>query len=504
MATRSLLPFCALALLLACGDKDDGDSGSSVTTEADADGDGHPASVDCDDNDAAVNPGAAEVCDGADNDCDGLVDDDDDSLAADSVATFYVDSDGDGHGVPGETVAACAAPEGYAETADDCDDLEATTSPTAAEVCDDGVDNNCTIITDCDDSACGGDAACQPVLTEVSPDAGAYFPMSVTLTGAGFAYDTAGTTSVTVDGAAAADVVVVDDSTITATFPAAASPVGDVDVVLTNDNGSATLTAGFAYGECIYLATGRDTKKGSLYCINDDGFDVREVGPIVTADGEALAVTGLAAHPTDGLLYATEATYGGASRLFSIDPATAEATIIGPLTDSRDPSGTHGSVPDITFVGSRLVGWSHHYLSVGGTVAYNQPVEINTSTGETTFLATGSGEASCWNCGLAADSAGMVYLLDSGLDGTLYRVNPTTGMMEELGDIDDTSLINNGNSGATFHEGNLVALDCDYGASGACALGFVADHDTSAPAAVVDSFNIILPSGVDGLASFNP
>ena len=42
---------------------------------ADADGDGYTAALgDCDDEDAAANPGATEVCDGADNDCDGEVD----------------------------------------------------------------------------------------------------------------------------------------------------------------------------------------------------------------------------------------------------------------------------------------------------------------------------------------------------------------------------------------------------------------------------------------------
>ena len=163
MTTPRLLPLLLVPLALACGDKADDDSGAS--TEADADGDGHPASVDCDDDDAAVHPGAAEVCDGADNDCDGAVDDDDDSLSAGSVSVFFPDADGDGHGVPGDTVTGCEAPDGYAALADDCDDSDDTTSPTAAEVCDDGVDNNCTIITDCDDTACGGDAACAPVLS---------------------------------------------------------------------------------------------------------------------------------------------------------------------------------------------------------------------------------------------------------------------------------------------------------------------------------------------------
>ena len=35
---------------------------------------------DCDDSDPAINPDAEEICDEIDNDCDELIDDDDDSL----------------------------------------------------------------------------------------------------------------------------------------------------------------------------------------------------------------------------------------------------------------------------------------------------------------------------------------------------------------------------------------------------------------------------------------
>jgi len=41
----------------------------------DRDGDGHLSYEDCDDNNPAVHPGAAEICDGLDNDCNGKVDD---------------------------------------------------------------------------------------------------------------------------------------------------------------------------------------------------------------------------------------------------------------------------------------------------------------------------------------------------------------------------------------------------------------------------------------------
>ena len=90
---------------------------------------------DCDDGDAAINPAATEVCDEADNDCDGGVDEG-------VTDTFYQDQDGDGYGDPNDTQEACSAPSGYVSNDDDCDDSDAAIKPGATEVCD-GVDNDC-------------------------------------------------------------------------------------------------------------------------------------------------------------------------------------------------------------------------------------------------------------------------------------------------------------------------------------------------------------------------
>ncbi|MFM9951903.1 MAG: putative metal-binding motif-containing protein, partial [Saprospiraceae bacterium] len=95
---------------------------------------------DCNDNASNVNPGASEVCDGQDNNCNTITDE--------NVTNFYYrDMDGDGFGNPLNTQAGCIAPTGYVANDDDCNDNNAAIKPGATEVCD-GVDNDCDGSTD--------------------------------------------------------------------------------------------------------------------------------------------------------------------------------------------------------------------------------------------------------------------------------------------------------------------------------------------------------------------
>jgi len=103
----------------------------------DEDGDGFSPGDDCDDGDPGIHPGALEVCDGIDNDCNDAIDDN----ALDSQP-FYTDADADGFGVADATIEACEAPEGTVEIAGDCDDGNARVFPDAREECD-GIDNDC-------------------------------------------------------------------------------------------------------------------------------------------------------------------------------------------------------------------------------------------------------------------------------------------------------------------------------------------------------------------------
>ncbi len=92
---------------------------------------------DCNDNEAAINPGATEVCDGLDNDCNGIPDD---GLA---TQTYYQDADNDGFGNPAVSQINCRQPEGYVSDNTDCNDANAAIKPGATEVCGNGVDDNC-------------------------------------------------------------------------------------------------------------------------------------------------------------------------------------------------------------------------------------------------------------------------------------------------------------------------------------------------------------------------
>jgi hypothetical protein len=99
------------------------------------------SSGDCDDGAAAIHPGAAEVCDQVDNDCDELVDADDSDLDTSTADTYYADLDHDGYG-SGAATLACNAPSGYVLVAGDCDDADSSSHPGGSELCD-GADNDC-------------------------------------------------------------------------------------------------------------------------------------------------------------------------------------------------------------------------------------------------------------------------------------------------------------------------------------------------------------------------
>ena len=89
--------------------------------------------TDCDDTKASIHPGAEEIPDdGIDQDCDGY-----------DLKTWYEDHDGDGYGNPLAHQTANTRPTGYVSDHADCNDSDPAINPGAADIPDDGKDENC-------------------------------------------------------------------------------------------------------------------------------------------------------------------------------------------------------------------------------------------------------------------------------------------------------------------------------------------------------------------------
>jgi len=113
------------------GQQDADNDGVGDACEADQDGDGVPDVADCAPADPAVKPGAAELCDDIDNDCDGTVDEGFPDSDSDGLKNC-IDGDDDNDGDPDDL---------------DCAPLDPSIGSLAKEVCD-GVDNDCDDLVD--------------------------------------------------------------------------------------------------------------------------------------------------------------------------------------------------------------------------------------------------------------------------------------------------------------------------------------------------------------------
>ncbi|MBN1652836.1 MAG: hypothetical protein JXA30_03590 [Deltaproteobacteria bacterium] len=137
-----------------------------VGAEGDKDGDGHidekcyninpetgtrHGGDDCDDSRADINRDASEICDGEDNNCNELTDEDENGKEFGMQIAYCTDHDGDKWGNKKEIKLSCHKPDGFIEydknADDDCNDDDDEVHPGNYEICD-LKDNDCDRETD--------------------------------------------------------------------------------------------------------------------------------------------------------------------------------------------------------------------------------------------------------------------------------------------------------------------------------------------------------------------
>ncbi len=113
--------------------------GAGDLCDDDDDNDGDPDTNDCAPFDPTVHHGANEVCGGGDENCNGQIDEE----GADGCQDFFFDTDGDGWGT--DNFKCLCAPSGQfsAPAGGDCNDDNPAINPGHAEICGNGVDDNC-------------------------------------------------------------------------------------------------------------------------------------------------------------------------------------------------------------------------------------------------------------------------------------------------------------------------------------------------------------------------
>jgi gliding motility-associated-like protein len=187
------------------------DCDDTALTYEDADGDGFGNgnivscgvydNTDCDDANANINPGVAEICNHLDENCNGEIDEF-------VLNTYYQDADGDSFGSAGVTIYECSTPAGYVDNAEDCDDAvllyedldgdgygnstvvacgvifnndcndnDAVSNPGALEICGNAVDENCdgnineNCPVDIDGDGFDNTVDCNDLNPNINPDA---------------------------------------------------------------------------------------------------------------------------------------------------------------------------------------------------------------------------------------------------------------------------------------------------------------------------------------------
>jgi hypothetical protein len=250
------------------------------------------------------------------------------------------------------------------------------------------------------------------------------------------------------------------------------------------------ILSGAAGGQQLYASSARtlvegggpDVIGGSLFAVDLSTGSAKLIAPIRLNGDSPLGITGLAAHPATGVIYGITSTLSRTNplSLVTIDPATGDARMIGPL---------RRTCSDIAFSRAGILfAWLPTSQQLG---------IVNLETGAVTAIGTpGPGGPPA---GLAIDAAGIAYVTPRGATGTLDTVDIGTGVIKTGPPITGAPFPAAINSMSFTPGGLLVAVNSNAGAPAATRL--ITINVATGAAANIGT----LPDDADGLTfSANP
>jgi hypothetical protein len=199
--------------------------------------------------------------------------------------------------------------------------------------------------------------------------------------------------------------------------------------------------AEWASADVYYIATGGTLNGGSLYTVDPATGAATLIGPLLDSSGNQYALTGLAFQPGTGVLYGSTSFDSNNStnsgHLVLVNPTTALVTDIGSF--GLSPYSNTNSLPttcaDIKFDPTSGILYCLHsggFSSSSDRWLYT----VSLTTGVATKVGTGSAPYSGGE-GLAANSAGTLYATPDGNTPSpnLYTVDKTTGNQTVVGPL---------------------------------------------------------------------
>ena len=190
---------------------------------------------------------------------------------------------------------------------------------------------------------------------------------------------------------------------------------------------------------------------GRLYVINQTtGAVVQNIGPLNDVTGANYPITGLAFHPTSGVLYGSTANSdaNAAAKLVTINPATGLVTPVGSFNAGPvNSGGTPATMADIAF---DSLGNLYGVGSIGGPQLYS----INPATGQATAVGA-SGLTSTSGGGLGISPGGVFYGTPTSTRFGTY--NSATGAYTNI--TNPTKPVGGAYAALAFDGGTLYGLD---------------------------------------------